>query len=174
MTKAARLVGSTALALVAVCSTAVAPATARTRDPQAAVAQARAATARFHTVARAVEAGYLPTNMCVPGMGYHYVNPKLFGPGLDPAMPEALLYADKPGGGLRLVAVEYLLFAPGAAPAADPNQVDPNGPQLFGQHFNGLMAGHGPDMPTHWDLHVWVWQHNSEGLFAQHNAAVSC
>lgn len=174
MTAAARLVGSTALALLAVASTAVLPANADGSDARSGVAQARAATAQFHDVARALEAGYLPTDLCVPGMGYHYVKPDLLGPGVDPAQPEALLYADKPGGGLRLVGVEYVELAPGAEPAADPHQVDLDGPQLFGQHFNGLMAGHGPDMPTHWDLHVWIWQHNRLGLFAQDNPAVDC
>jgi hypothetical protein len=175
MTTTTRLVGSAALALVAVATTAVVPASAQGRDARSAgLAEARAATAKFHSVARALEAGYLPTDQCVPGMGYHYVKPALFGPGVDPAQPEALLYADKPGGGLRLVGVEYIEFAPGAKPADDPHQVDPDGPQLFGQHFNGLMAGHGPGMPTHWDLHVWIWQHNRLGVFGHDNPAVEC
>lgn len=174
MSTVARVAGSAALALVAV-ATAAGAANAQGGNPHSALAQARAATAQFHNVDRALEAGYLPTDQCAPGMGYHYVNPDLFGPGVDPAKPEALLYADKPGGGLRLVGVEYIEFAPpGAEPAEDPHQVDPNGPQLFGQHFNGLMAGHGPGMPVHWDLHVWIWKQNRQGMFAQENAAVTC
>src|SRR5688500_11606545 len=37
------------------------------------------ATWRFQDVDRAVEAGYQPTNECVPRMGYHYVHPGLAG-----------------------------------------------------------------------------------------------
>ncbi len=31
-------------------------------------------------------------------------------------------------------------------------------------------------MPNHWDLHVWAWAHNPNGMFAQFNPspAVSC
>ena len=139
------------------------------------LAEVRAATARFHNVAHAVAAGYRPTDLCVPGMGFHYVNPALMAPGIDPTRPEVLVYAPKPGGGVRLVAVEYLAFAPeGTQPARDEHQVDLHGPSVLGQHFNGPMAGHGPDMPVHWDLHVWLWKHNKNGMFAQTNPTVTC
>jgi hypothetical protein len=29
-------------------------------------------------------------------------------------------------------------------------------------------------MPEHYDLHVWLWKHNPEGMFAQFNPRVSC
>ena len=77
MTATARLVGSTALAVLAVATTAVVPASAHGGGSRSGPAQARAATAQFHNVARALEAGYLPTDLCVPGMGYHYVKPDL-------------------------------------------------------------------------------------------------
>jgi len=147
------------------------------------LAEARSATAIYHDPAAAKAAGYLPTDVCVADpnlgvMGQHWVNPALFTTdpaAVDPAKPQALLYVPT-AGGVKLVAVEYIVFAPGRVPAANPNQVDPSGPSLFGQHFNGLMAGHEPGMPTHWDLHVWLWQHNSRGTFAQFNpsTAISC
>jgi hypothetical protein len=28
------------------------------------------------------------------------------------------------------------------------------------------MAGHSPDMPEHYDLHVWTWRHNPAGATA--------
>jgi len=161
---------------VALAATVVPAATAVATSTNTALASARTATAAFHDPATAKAAGYLPSNECVavPGlgvMGQHWVNPKYFttdASTLTPAHPQALLYV--PGtSGPRLVAIEYIVFAPGATPAANPDQVDPNGPQLFGQHFNGLMAGHTPSMPTHWDLHVWTWQHNPNGMFAQFN-----
>lgn len=146
------------------------------------LADVRAATAPFHNADTATAAGYEPTDECVavPGlgvMGEHWVNPSNFTADpttLDPRRPQALLYV--PGqGGPQLVAVEYIVFAPGADPVSDTN-VDPNGPQRFGQHFHGPMAGHTSGMPTHYDLHVWMWRHNPNGTFAQFNPSpgLSC
>lgn len=155
--------------------------TAASASPQQDLAQARAATAAFHNSDKAIAAGYIPTDSCVfvPGlgvMGEHWINPQYFTTDpaqLDPAHPQALLYVNK-NGHRQLIAVEYIVFAPGATPAADPTQRDPNGPELFGVHFNGLMAGHEPGMPVHWDLHVWVWRHNPNGMFAEFNPSLSC
>lgn len=166
-----------AIALIGIGSSASAQST------QSDLATVRSATAAFHDPANAIAAGYLPTADCVavPGlgvMGQHWVNPGLFTANastLDAAHPQALLYVPT-ANGVRLVAVEYLVFAPGQQPATNPAQVDLNGPALFGQHFNGLMAGHSTSMPTHWDLHVWLWAHNPAGTFAQFNPskALSC
>ncbi|WP_330970460.1 hypothetical protein, partial [Lysobacter sp. A3-1-A15] len=63
-------------------------------------------------------------------------------------------------GGLKLVAVEYLVFA-------DDLQGDPI-PELFGQqfHFNPVVDA--------WVLHAWIGQHNPNGMFADWNPNVSC
>lgn len=78
-----------------------------------------------------------------------------------------------PATGLRLVAVEHVV--PSTQPvAANPAQVDPNGPVLFGQHFNGVMAEHEPNTTgNHWDLHAWIWTNNPAGIFAQFNPSPS-
>ena len=50
-------------------------------------------------------------------------------------------------------------------------------PELFGQTFDGPMAGHHPLMPTaltHYDLHVWLWKENPAGLFSPTNPDVKC
>ncbi len=104
------------------------------------------------------------------GMGYHYVNPALIGdPSLDPLKPEVLLYAPSEAGP-RLVGVEYL------AVDDDQNVNTPNEypPSLFGVPFDGPMAGHEPGMPVHYDLHVWAWEANPNGIFAQFNPNVRC
>lgn len=172
------------LLAVATTSSAVvglaAPASA-SASPSSELAKARAATAAFHDPKKAEAAGYLPTEECVavPGlgvMGQHWVNPALFTADarqLDPTKPQALLYVPTGDGGVRLVAVEYIVLAPGQQVAANPDQVDPNGPALFGQHFNGVMAGHFPGMPNHWDLHTWIWSHNPGGTFSQFNSSSS-
>jgi hypothetical protein len=39
------------------------------------------------------------------------------------------------------------------------------------------MEGHHPLMPLalhHYDLHVWLWKNNSEGLFSPTNPGVKC
>ena len=36
------------------------------------------------------------------------------------------------------------------------------------------MLGHIPGMPPHYDLHVWVWQPNPDGMFAIWNPKVTC
>jgi len=36
------------------------------------------------------------------------------------------------------------------------------------------MLGHNPQMPIHYDLHVWLAKHNPSGLFSQWNPAISC
>jgi hypothetical protein len=61
---------------------------------------------------------------------------------------------------LRLVGVEYVVPF-GAWTAPEP-------PVLFGQHF------HRNETFGLWALHVWVWQHNPSGLFADWNPRVTC
>ena len=135
---------------------------------------AKAATARFHSVRQALRAGYvLPPGplaaSCVAspagGMGVHLENPALMAnPSLDIRRPEILVYEIKSNGRLRLVALEYFEAASQTTTS----------PTLFGQTFQGPMAGHHPGMPEHYDLHVWVWKPNPSGMFAQFNPNVHC
>ena len=89
----------------------------------------RQATAKFHNVHRAVDAGYGPLLNCfdlpgVGGMGQHYAK-QPFGK-LNPTQPEALVY-EVDGSELNLVAVEYIVVQSewsGSKP-----------PRLFGQWF---------------------------------------
>ena len=50
-------------------------------------------------------------------------------------------------------------------------------PKIFGQELGGPMEGHKPLMPDglhHYDLHVWLWRNNPEGVFSPTNPAVKC
>src|SRR5690348_13374473 len=85
----------------------------------------RKATAPFHSQAQARAAGYVDPGLpCFDspstnqGMGFHLVKPGLIGDGgkLDPLHPEALVYEEHQGG-LKLVAVEYLVSMDDAAEA---------------------------------------------------------
>jgi hypothetical protein len=146
------------------------------------------ATARYQSVAAAEAAGYVRSSPCeaspAGAMGYHYVNGALVGDlAVDPLRPEVLLYAPKENGELRLVAVEYLVAALANTPAGPApwfgSTPPPGGffnpaPSLFGRTFDGPMAGHGPGMPWHYDLHAWIWRHNPNGTFASWNPIVHC
>ncbi len=132
------------------------------------LAAVRATTAKYHDVEAAVAAGYTPTEHCVPGMGYHYVNYSQFGK-LDPMAPDALLYAANKNGQLRLVGVEWLMV--------DGDQdlsTDGDRPSMFGKAFDGPMPGHGPGMPIHYDLHAYVWQANPAGVLETWNRNIRC
>ena len=130
----------------------------------------------------AVHDGYLSTLGCVaypkgggegamryaPGaMGVHFLNMGNVGPTLDPAKPQVLIYEPQ-GDKLRLVAAEWFV----------PTQVaGGKAPSIFGQELGGPMEGHQPLMPVglhHYDLHVWLWKANPEGVFAPTNPAVKC
>jgi hypothetical protein len=133
------------------------------------LAAVRAATAKYHDVAVAEAAGYIPVSGCEaePGvgvMGIHYLNPKLASdPVIDPTQPEVLLYLPTDGG-LQLVGVEYFVAADAVTER----------PTVLGYPFEGPMAGHSPGMPTHYDKHLWIWRHNPDGVGSPWNPALSC
>jgi hypothetical protein len=133
----------------------------------------RAAVAKFHSVDEAAAAGYVPGSPCeqspAGAMGMHYIKPALFGPGLDPLNPEVLLFMPDGNGNLKLVAVEYF-----SVDADQDLATDSDRPTLFGRGFDGPMLGHNPQMPIHYDLHVWVTEANPSGVFAQWNPAIEC
>jgi hypothetical protein len=97
-------------------------------------------------------------------MGYHYFNPGHYG-SLDPKKPGGLLYEDDGNGGRRLVGVEWVV------PITDKNMPRPH---MFGQAFSGPMPGHYKGMPTHYDLHAWIYKPNPRGLFFPWNPDVKC
>jgi hypothetical protein len=133
----------------------------------------RAAVARYHDVNVATAAGYIPASPCeqtaAGAMGVHYMKPALLGPGLDPLNPEVLLYMPQKNGSLQLVGVEYF-----QADADQNLSTSQDRPSLFGRGFDGPMLGHNPQMPIHYDLHVWVVEQNPSGVFAQYNPSIHC
>ena len=125
----------------------------------------RRATAKFHSTAQAIAAGYEPDDHCVSvpglgGMGFHWVNPSLVDPTFDPLKPEAILYAPGPGGKLRIIGVEYIVINVGQPV-----------PSFGSQAFD---VGGTPVPVPHWSLHAWVWENNPSGIFAPFNPNVSC
>lgn len=158
--------------LLSVAGTAVALASSGGGDSR--LASVRAATAKYHDVDVALADGYVPVGACAASpmgtMGVHYLNPALASDlTIDLLRPELLLYVEGAGGKPRLVGVEYF--------KADVDQdlsTDGDRPTVLGRAFDGPMEGHEPGMPVHFDLHVWLWAHNPDGMFAQWNPAIGC
>lgn len=129
--------------------------------------QAKRATVTFKDPKAAEAAGYKPTAECVEtndgAMGQHWINLDLIvDPKLDPAKPEILLYAPKKGGGVELAGIEWFQLENGR-----------KAPRLFGEAFDGPMT-HNGTAPSHFDLHVWVFEANPRGVFAQYNPRFGC
>ncbi|MFC4068483.1 hypothetical protein [Actinoplanes subglobosus] len=163
------------------CAAAAVPAHAADPAPQTptlSAAQRKVlidATRRFRDVDEALKAGYLATDLCVPGMGWHYVNPQLAGDAaIDPVQPEVLLYVPGRDNKPRLVGIEYF-----KADADGKLTTDTDRPTLFAHDFDGPMNGHevpagAPPMPVHYDLHVWLYLTNPAGQLASENPRVIC
>jgi hypothetical protein len=144
-------------------------------------ATARAATHWFHNVDVADAAGYAlppdgPLHECIenldgPGaMGLHYINGEFASDTkLDPKKPEALVYEPLRNGRLKLVAVEYVVFAE-AWDAEHPDRP----PRLFGHDLMLVPEPNRYELPAFYQIHAWVWKHNPDGVHADFNPRVSC
>jgi hypothetical protein len=137
------------------------------------LAAIREATARYHRVDAALADGYVVGSPCeaIPGggIGVHYRKSALFDVVVDPAQPELLVYEPQANGNLRLVVVAFVV------PAA-PWDASHSGPPVLGeQAFEDKRVPDfsSPPFPTY-ELHVWVWQHNPNGIYATTNPTVGC
>lgn len=161
-------------------------------QPDQALQQLQSQLGLFRDVNYATDNGYIRASACeshptLGAMGHHYVRPDLLGlTGLvngrvngtgtytqaDP--PAILLYIPDGHGGLKLAGIEMLVFAE-AWDAAN------NHPPMYrGRKFEYMAddlntlrdEAHG-FMP-HYDLHIWLFEHNPSGLYAQWNPSLSC
>ncbi|MGH7712830.1 MAG: hypothetical protein ACREOG_16185 [Gemmatimonadaceae bacterium] len=158
------------LSLILACAPTRAPgSSAALVDPAVArdLERVRAATAPYRDLAAAQAAGYptaTPPCLSSPAdgaMGHHYVNRAHVDDKLELERPEILLYAPSENGKMRLTGVEYIIPYRILPPESQP-------PRIFGQDLkrsDGLKL---------WYLHVWAWEENSAGLFADWNPAVKC
>jgi hypothetical protein len=160
------------LALIAFTS--VALARSSNMGPTATIVDTvRQETARFKDIEAAKKAGYGLLHGCVSGpqegaMGVHFANGDLVGDGeVDAAHPEALLYEAKDGK-MQLVGVEYVVIA------EQWNAKHQAPPVLMGQLFNFVGAPNRYGIPAFYELHVWAWQSNPSGMFADWNPRVTC
>ncbi len=161
----------------------------------------REATERFRDVNVALAEGYIPDpmNACETaegmgrpaeegGMGIHYFrpdlleitgppNPRVDGTGThtDFLQPAILLYEPQADGSLELIGVENLVFAKAWKEAG--NTEPPS--------FRGVPFDYMADDPEtevdeahmfepHYDLHLWLYRENPNGMFEPFNPNVTC
>lgn len=126
----------------------------------------RAATESFKKLDNAVAAGYehdVPHCVENPpegGMGFHHKNLALRDANLEVDQPEILLYARAPDGQYKLTGVEYIV------PISAWSRSEP--PTVMGQNLKRS------ESLGAWYLHVWIWEPNPSGLFADWNPRVKC
>jgi hypothetical protein len=144
------------------------------------LAQVRRVTARFHRVEEAIAAGYelgwvngsgvriiagCVFHPTAGAMGYHYFNAGLMADNaVDPLEPEVLVYESSPSGGLKLVAVEWVVRGPNTNPPGVPTA-----PSVLGMPMHILVPAVG-----FWIKHAWIWRNNPAGMFADWNPEVTC
>jgi hypothetical protein len=115
---------------------------------------AKWATADYHNVAAAEADGFTRSSSCVPGKGIHFLRSVAEGPqDLDLTRPNALVYAPRPDGGLKLLGIEFVSKTPAT---------------LFGRAFELSRAVH------YYTLHVWIWERSPDDLFAADNPRITC
>ena len=143
-------------------------------NDQTQLAELSRVTARFHSIEAAKQAGYSTqitpcwAHHSAGGMGYHYGNTSLFDATVDLLAPETVIYEPQAGGHMKLVGMEYIVPLEAWA-AANHDLNDPNDvPQLLGQRFTRHSF-----LPIY-KLHIWLWQNNPSGTFADWNPKVSC
>src|SRR5579862_863356 len=132
----------------------------------------RSATERYIDVNAAFRDQFVVGTPCVSGpdtgaMGVHLVRPdritKLV---LDAREPQALIYEPMVDGTMRLVGVEFIVLAQ--------NWPASSVPALEGNLLNYIDAPNRYGLPAFWEIHVWAWEQNPKGSYADWNTHVTC
>lgn len=134
----------------------------------------RNATERFKDVKVAEAEGYALQFGCVSGpdsgaMGLHFINGQILSSGIiDPSRPPIVIYEPVPGGGLRLIGADFLVFADSW------NASHSSPPELMGQLFQFFESPNRFELPAFYTLHVWAWKENPNGAFVNWHPHVKC
>ena len=134
------------------------------------VEKVRASTGRYRDVNVAIHEGWVPATPCVSGpnegaMGVHFVLPSRIDGVVNASEPEALIYEPMPSGELRFVGVEFIAIAAAVGEGV---------PNLEGHLLNYVGEPNRYGLPAFYEMHVWAWQNNPKGSFADWNTNVSC
>ena len=168
-----------AAALVAVVLSTPAPSSAGSTAAPAWLDHLRDATQPYQSLKVAKADGYAKLKdaagiACIDqpgegGMGVHFVNGDLVGDAEVVAeTPELFVYDPTPTG-MRLVALEYVVFK-----EAWRAEHATGKPELFGHKFELVKEGNRYGLPTFYELHIWAWKHNPSGMFNDWNPRVTC
>ena len=172
-------------------------------DPatRAALEEIRAATEKYQDPEAALADGYIrePMNLCahagdedlppqLGAMGVHFFRPDLLGitatgprvngNGIhtDFLTPSILVYHTAPDGSLKLGAVENLVWEAAWKEAGNEGPPEFHGFQFFHRIDNPVTtyADEAHLFEPHYELHMWLYEENPAGVFAQFNPRVSC
>jgi hypothetical protein len=141
------------------------------------IEKVRAATARFREINVAISEGWVQGTPCVSGpdagaMGVHFVMPsRINNFVLQADQPQALIYEPLPGGAFRLVGVEFIVLS--SVWLGQPDGATST-PALEGDLLNYIGAPNRFGLPAFYELHVWAWEDNPKGSFADWNTHVTC
>jgi hypothetical protein len=137
----------------------------------------------------AMSVGWRNATACVSGenqgaMGIHLVfnpspvpgepPPKLADGILEPLDPEALIYEPAGNGMFRLVGVEFIELAEHWAGMVKQDSTLPTTPRVDGHLMNYVGAPNRFGLPAFYELHVWAFEDNPVGTFADWNTLVNC
>ncbi len=134
------------------------------------------ATAHYININVALAEGWVTATPCVSGpdtgaMGVHLVLPSRLSSGvLNAEQPEALIYEPMANGSMRLVGVEFIVLASVWAT----NNPGGGVPALDGNLLNYIAAPNRYGLPAFYELHVWAWENNPKGSYADWNTQVTC
>jgi hypothetical protein len=141
------------------------------------IERVRSATAQFKDISVALAAGFVQGTPCVSGpdagaMGVHFVMPARINKFvLQADQPQALIYEPLPGGAFRLVGVEFIVLE--STWLGQPNGKTST-PALDGDLLNYESAPNRYGLPAFYEIHVWAWEDNPKGSFADWNTQVTC
>lgn len=168
---------------------------------RAALEEIRAATEKYQDPEIALADGYLrdPMNLCanagdddlppqLGAMGVHFFRPDLLGitateprvngngTHTDFLQPSVLVYYPDQTGALKLGAVENLVWEEAWKAAGNESPPEFHGYQYWHRIDNPLTtyADEAHLFEPHYELHVWLYEENPAGVFAQFNPHVSC
>lgn len=130
-----------------------------------AVQAMRTATASYHDLDHALEDGFVLVHGCEvrPGegqVGAVYVQPDRMPLGIDPSVPQGLLYEIDDQGNATLLGAELVV------PYDLWTEDEP--PEFLGMPLQP------EDEFGVYGLHAWVWRENPRGMFAQAHPGVAC
>jgi hypothetical protein len=150
------------------------------RDPLPLIDRVRRATAQFTDINFARRNQWAPGTPCVSGpdsgaMGVHFLHAQ--GDNVDGVLnvdePEALIYEPLGDGGFRLVGVEYIVIA-SEWDRLHEHDTNKHTPELEGNLLNYVGEPNRYGLPAFYELHVWAWEQNPNGSYADWNTRVSC